>query len=128
MPVTSLPRLLLLIGLLVSAGCASDPKLSSVYPAACDISALHPADYRADEWCVLDAAAKRCSALSDHCLITCELAHGAQNVGGGCEHACFAGTANTPENVAKNGGDFYPPEAIPCLRANAAKRRAEGTP
>ena len=127
MPVTSISRLLLLTGLLVSAGCASDPKLSSVYPAACDITALHPADYQADQWCVLDAAAKRCSTHSDHCLVTCELAHGAQNVGGGCEHACY-GAANTPENVAKNGGEFSPPAAMACLRANAAKRRAEGTP
>lgn|GEM_PF-6113775 len=116
------------VALLFAIGCVTYSKHASVYPPACDISVLDSRDYPADTWCVIDAAAKRYSIHSDHCLIKCEMAHGAQNVGGGCEHACFAGTANTPENVAKNGGDFYPPGAVVCANANAAKRRTEGKP
>jgi hypothetical protein len=55
---------------------------------------------------------------SDKCLAQCEQHGGANNIGGGCAHICFS-ALNTEEQIAENGGEAWPLEAMSCANENA---------
>ena len=101
----------------LAASCSSNPASTAATGNQCDISTLDSRKYDRDTWCIIEAASRRC-IRSDKCLTQCERRGGEPMIGGGCQHVCM-GWASTPQSIAENGGEAFPPAAAECVNGKA---------
>ena len=100
-----------------AASCSTDPTFAAASPNECDISTLDSGKYDRETWCIIKEASRRC-IKSDKCLTQCERRGGEPMIGGGCQHTCM-GWASTPQSIAENGGEAFPPAAADCINGKA---------
>lgn len=106
-------KTLYVAGFLLLSGCATSRESGST-AMDCDVSWVGNSQLSPQRACELRALAKRC-AVSDRCQIQCEAKGGLPNVGGGCSHACQGGgSAQTDEDIARNGGLYATADSVAC--------------
>ena len=93
----SIQLIIILLGIL-TAGCANGAEpVASQKPWSRHCSTAGIPTRNAEESAYLEAAASRCEP-KDACVLACSHTGCADNIGGGCAHACFPGL---PEDLAK---------------------------
>ncbi len=93
----SIQLTIILLGILTTGCATSAEQVAPQKPWSRHCSAAGIPARNAEEFAYLEAAATRCEP-KDACVLACSRTGCADNIGGGCAHACFRGL---PEDLAK---------------------------